>query len=199
MNALYSLLDHLIFTFAGTLVGIPLGGALGYVLSRLLRRIYLASDRALTLAVLVPWRTVLAAVLLPFAAPSIALRTLGIGAGTGIFSVAIAALGLAAAWTSGILLQRTFPRSQRVGLVAAARTITVISAALLVGFSAYGGGGLGFILWTRIALFDFDGAFTIFILILATILVFDLSVGFVQWAVRSREVRSDTEDSLSHT
>lgn len=199
MNTLSSFLDHLFITLVGTVVGLLVGGTLGYALARLLSHLYFASDRVMTLAVLVPWRTVLAPWLVPFAVPIIAVRILGLGAKTGIASVAVSAVGLATAWASGILIQRQFPRSQRVELIAATRTVTVVGAALLIGFGTFGAGGLGFVAWSRIAILDYGGAFTIYILILAAILVFDLSLGVLQYVVISWEARMASEDSSSHT
>lgn len=195
MNEAILPLEHILTTLVGSSIGILLGGAAGFALARLLTRLYRASRRSLSLAVFVPWRTVLLGVLIPFAVPLLTLRTTGIGAKTGMVTVGIAVTGWAIAFTSGLLIRRTFPRSQKVELVSAARTLYAGAAALLLGFGDFGAGGLGFVFLLRIRILDFAGAYSIFLWILFVILLFDVSLGTIQYVLLHRELRVDSEHS----
>ena len=110
-------------------------------------------------------------------------------------TVGIAVTGWAIAFTSGLLIRRTFPRSQKVELVSAARTLYAGAAALLLGFGDFGAGGLGFVFLLRIRILDFAGAYSIFLWILFVILLFDVSLGTIQYVLLHRELRVDSEHS----
>lgn len=195
MNEAILPLEHILITLVGSSIGILLGGAAGFALARLLTRLYRASPRSLSLAVFVPWRTVLLGLLIPFAVPLLAIRTTGIGAKTGMVTVGIAVTGWAIAFTSGLLIRRTVPRSQKIEFVAAARTLYAGAAALLLGFGAFGAGGLGFLFMTRIAVLDFAGAYSIFLWILLVILLFDVALGTIQYVLMHRDQRVESEHS----
>ena len=174
-------LEHILITFVGGSLGLVVGGVAGYALASLLIRSYSASERSMRIGIFVPWRTLVAVLLIPFVISYAILVRFGIGNMTATMTLGIALAGLALASTCGIIVRREFPRSTRVELIAAGRSLFAFGAALLAAVGPNGAWGLGAFMLGRLRLLENDEAFRIFLLIAAAILVFDLGIGVVQY------------------
>jgi len=187
MGTIALFVEHFTVTLIGTAAGVLIGGVTGLGLARLLAHLYMRSDRVLKLAVFLPWRTALMGLLVPFAVPLVTVTTVGLGAKLGIVSVGVAVAGLVIAFTSGILLTRRYPKSQRVELIAAARTVATVAVVLQTAFGAFGAGGLGYRVIQHFRVFEIWEAVGTYSLILVAVLIFDLVVGTLQYVMTARE------------
>lgn len=187
--------EHLLITLIGAVPGVLVGMLAGMLIARILTRFYSGSRQRMNLAILLPWRTILFGLMVQLIVPVLLVLAVGIGIRNGFLSIGIASAGVTAAASTGILIRKRFGRSELVELIASARSVTAGTSALLVVYGLVGSGGLGFATMTRFRTFQFDEAARAYLLILATILTFDLIGGGLQFLAGVREVRGSNTDS----
>lgn len=186
--------EHAMISLVGLLVGVIVGIPLGYGISRLVKRFYSSNDRFRELSLFLPWRTMLAASLLIFLFPVIVVIKFGLGLISGIVSVGVVVFLLTIVITVDALLLHQRVGDEKVRIVSALRTLSVLSIVLTTHFGIFGGGGLGFIAFQSIRLLKYNVAITSLFWMVFLALVLDLVFGLVQLSLIRRTRHSDISE-----
>ncbi len=184
------LFDHLLITVIGAGSGMLIGGVLGYLLGRILVNLYTASERWREFALLFPWRTLAFGLIAPNIIPLIVTTRVGLGNGSAMVSLGIAITILALAFTPQILIRQSFPLSQQVEFIAMVRTIFTGSGMLLAASVGMGSGNLGEIITQLIRLMEYRMAANAYLLLLLSMLIFDMAIGVIQYFSTQRVISS---------
>lgn len=180
--------DHLLITVIGAGSGMLIGGILGYLLGRIYVNLYGASERWRKFALLFPWRTLAFGLIAPNIIPLIVTIRIGLGNESAMVSLGIAVTILALAFTPQILIRRSFPLSQQVEFIAMVRTILTGSGMLLAAFAGIGSGNLGEIISQLIRVMEYRMAVNAYLLLLISMLIFDLAIGVIQYIYTQRVI-----------
>lgn len=135
--------DHLWISLLLLLIGSVLGGGLGYLLAFLLQRTFVNHPKMQRAAVLVPWRTGLAAGLLALLVSPVVVINIGLGNTAGILILGIVGTTLAIPYTCSVFLGQRQSSSIYVELTAGTRSLAVFLAVCAVIVYWVGGGGAG--------------------------------------------------------
>lgn len=139
-------LEHAWISLAGWLLGLATGAGLGYGGARLLRSLRHARPKAYRWLTLLPWRTVVVALVSPIyitTTVSVFLRLFSFGFETAILGVATAILLLALPLSITLFLESWHPSPIPLRLVAATRTLATVSVAFAAGLGNAAMRGLG--------------------------------------------------------
>jgi hypothetical protein len=191
-------LEHTALALAYAAAGILLGGLFGLGIGRAVRAACIRLPRAIGLLPLAPWRTLEVALLtLAVAAPLHLFRLrLPFTDPTG-FEAVLVSLILAATATAGVILDRSFPTSMGLRVLAGARSIAVASPAITAGLAWFWGwSDLGILLQQSIMLLRMQLARDLWLAMLGCVLLIDMGFGVLQtWLAAQKAVRAERPDS----
>jgi len=170
--------QHLLISLVSWLIGMAIGGSIGYTWAIAARRVFTTSPRLRKPLTLLPWRTVV--LTLPFVSPFIPMWT-GLGTSAGILIGGLILSVLAAPLTATLLIERwLLPLPLPVCLLAWARTLAVASPLVATTAGMVGGGGAGYLIMQGMNLLDwgrfFAGVWSVVLIALA----FDILIGALQ-------------------
>jgi len=176
-----AIVEHLLITCVSWLAGIGVGTGLGVLFARGCRALFSQRPEWRRLLVLLPWRTLVIALLMIAWSPFV-VAAMGIGAMAGGTMVGVSVFLLALAFTAGTLVKHWHPSPLRVRLIAGARTLAVASALLAVGAGFIGGGGVGHFILDGVRLMQYDLMWKGVLIVLTLALGLDLLLGVAQVA-----------------
>ena len=130
--------EHFLITCVPWLIGIILGGGLGVLFARVIHTFFSARPELHRPSVLLPWRTLVMALLMVACSPFIVVL-MGLGAMTGGVMVGVSVFLLALAFTTATLVEHWHPSPLGVRLIAGARTLAIASTLIAVGTGFTGG------------------------------------------------------------
>jgi hypothetical protein len=166
--------DHLLISLLGWILGITIGGSLGYGGALITRHILTASRKPWKPIILLPWRTIVMA--LPLLSPFVPVW-IGLGTIAGIFMDGLFVFVLAFLFTITTVLNYWFSPSLNTRILAGTRSLAVASPVMAVSAYWIGGGGLGGLIW-QIVQQRFDYQALLAVLLLA--FLFDIAIGLIQ-------------------
>jgi hypothetical protein len=170
---------HLLITTISWLIGIAIGGGLGLLCGLAIRAAFSVVPTLRLIFVLLPWRTLVLALLMVVLSP-FPITLLGIGplAGGIMVAASIALLAMVSAATT--LVEYWVPSPLSVRLIAGARTLAVASGLIATGVGLFGGGGLGAPVLEAARLLNYGEALKGLVVIGTLALALDLALGLVQ-------------------
>jgi hypothetical protein len=179
-------IDHVLTSLLGCLIGLVSGGAIGYGLASLSHKVFPSSRKPTFLSTLFPWRTLIAGALLPNIVPLPASLYFGFRPEAGTASVAWIIFLISLVLT--ISAVRSSPASTSVILqnIPWVRSLAVLAVILTTNFGAWGLGGLGWAMRGYIQHLDYQAAIMVGLWIIGITLTFDLIVGCLEYIVRTR-------------
>jgi len=143
MTNISLVVDHLWISLLPFVVGSILGGCAGYLLAKVLQGVYVKYPAWERVAVLLPWRTVLAAGILTLLVSPVVVMNIGLGNKAGILILGIVATASAIPYTCSIYLRQRRRNSIYSELTAGARSLAVLLVWCAVFVYWVGGGGAG--------------------------------------------------------
>lgn len=179
--------EHLLLSLASWLAGWILGVAVGYGIASLVKKLVISSAGLRDPLLLIPWRTIIMALLLIVYSPLIPVWV-GLGSRAAFLMVGGILFLLASVVVTGILLERDYPTPIAVRLVATARTLATSSVIITIFASIFGAGsGIGQLLIQHLNLLDSSFLFSTWLLVVAMTLLVDLLLGIPQLLLFSRQ------------
>lgn len=172
--------EHFLISIVPWLVGVAVGGGLGYVCALAARSLFSTRPGLHRVAMLLPWRTVavtLSSVALLSPATTIIV---GFGRVAGMVSVGFFVFVFALLFTVRSLLERWHSSSLAVRLIGGARTLATVSVAVAVLGVFSGSGGAGALIFEGLARLDKAQVFEGFSVIVSITLVIDVLLGALQ-------------------
>lgn len=183
------LIEHILVSVAGSLLGIALGWGAGYASFAAWRKINPNLQKVHPLTVLIPWRTVVLGLLLVNYIPIFPIIRVGLGIKTGILSVAYIAF-----WLTLIFVFQLEQNNQKhLRILSWTRTFSVFSVLLTAHYGAWGGGGLGFAAREQLVLFNYTSAWIYFAWMVGIALAVDLVIATGQFFVVQRATQKERE------
>ena len=176
----------------GWLIGIIAGGGLGYLCALTLRSVSTAFPQLRKPAVLIPWRTVIMALLLFISLPVLVIMQFGLGAKSGTISVGLTVFLLALVYAISVLLEYWHANRLLSRLVSGARTLATASPVFTALFGFFGGGGAGSIAIQSLRLFDFKTAVRAYFSVILLILFADILLGLLHYSLQASPKLSPT-------
>jgi hypothetical protein len=170
---------HLLITCIPWLVGLAVGGGLGWLCGLAVRAVITNGAGLRRTATLLPWRTLVMGLLMGIWSPFIA-TLLWLGPVTGGLVVACSVSVLVTVFTATTIVETWVPSPLASRLIAGARSMAVASGLLAVGAGLLGGGGLGPIMLEAARLSQYDVIWKGVLVVLALALVLDLTLGLAQ-------------------
>jgi hypothetical protein len=170
---------HLLITTIPWLIGMAAGGGLGLLCGFVIRAAFSAVPALRLIFVLLPWRTMVLALLMVVLSP-FPITLLGIGPLAGGIMVAASIALLAMAFAATTLVEYWVPSPLSVRLIAGARTLAVASGLIAVGVGLFGGGGLGSLILEAVRLQEYGNVLKGLVLIGTLALALDLALALVQ-------------------
>ena len=172
--------EHLLISLVPWLVGVAIGGTLGYVCACMGRRLFSAFPPLRRLSMLLPWRTV--AVTLPLLSPLVVVLV-AMGALAGVMMVGLFVFLFALPFTVVALLEQWYPSSLVVRLIARARTLATASVAVAaIGPPWVGSGSAGVLIFQGMRLLDYAQMLRGFYIVVLLALMIDVLLGALQLA-----------------
>ena len=169
--------QHLLISLVPWLIGMAIGGSIGYAWAMVARRVFTTSPSLIKPLTLLPWRTL--AMALPFVSPFIPMWT-GLGTSAGILIGGLILSVLAAPLTAVLLIERWYSQPLRVHLIVGARTLAVASPIIATAAGMVGGGGAGYLIMQGMNLLDRSQIFTGVWSVVLMALAFDILIGIVE-------------------
>jgi hypothetical protein len=166
--------NHLLISFVAWILGMGLGGGLGYGFALIARRILNASSGSRQPIILLPWRTIV--ISLPLLSPFLPVL-IGLGTIAGIVMIGLFVFVLALMLTITTMLNYWYSPPLKTRLLGRARSLAVASPVMAVSAYWIGGGGLGGLIW-QVAQLRFDYSALLAVVLLA--LLFDIVMGVIQ-------------------
>lgn len=173
------LTEHLLISLVPWLVGVVIGGGLGYACALAARSLFSRFPALRRGSTLLPWRTV--AVTLPLLSPLVVIAV-GLGPTAGAIIVGLFVFVFALPFTVVTLLEQWYLASLVVRLIARARTLATASVAVAaIGPPMAGGGGAGVLIFQQgMRLLDYPQMLRGFSVVVIVALVADLVLGALQ-------------------
>jgi hypothetical protein len=181
--------EYALISSISWLVGVALGGGLGYGCALVARRILTSSTSSRRYITLLPWRTIVIA--LPVFSPNIPVAV-GLGAFAGIGIAGLVVFVLAFVFTISTLLDDWFSPSLVCRLMTGARSLSVATPIIAVGASFLGGGGLGALIWQAGLHPNYPALWMVVLLAL----VFDVMLGLVQMVLSTTIINAESDSLL---
>ena len=172
---------HLLITCVPWLIGLAVGGSLGWLCGLAVRAMITRGAALRRTATLLPWRTLVMGLLMGIWSPFMA-TLLWLGPVTGGVVVACSVSVLVAICTATTLVEYWVPSPLASRLVGGARTMAVATGLLAVGVGLLGGGGLGAIMLEAARLSQYGVMWQGVLVVLALAMVLDLTLGLAQMA-----------------
>ena len=171
--------EHLLISLVPWLVGVAVGGSLGYICARGIRGLFSALPGLRRPSTLLPWRTVV--MTLPLLFPLIPALT-GLGVVAGATMVGFFVFVFALPFIAGTVLGRWYPSTPNVRLVGGIRTLAVASVivATLTPVVA-GSGGAGVLIREGYQSLDYARMLRGLAVVIVLSLIGDLLLGALQF------------------
>jgi ABC-type proline/glycine betaine transport system permease subunit len=172
--------EHLLISIVPWLIGVAVGGGLGYVCALVARGLFSTRPGLRRVALLLPWRSVavtLASVAL--LSPAIAILV-GIGRVAGMISVGLFVFVFALPFTVNNLLEHWHSSPLAVRLISGARTLATASVAVAVLGAFSGSGGAGVLIFGGITHLDKTQTLKGFSIVALISLIIDVLLGALQ-------------------
>jgi hypothetical protein len=178
-------LEHAWISLFGWLAGVVAGGGLGYLCALALRSVFTAFPKLRKPAVLIPWRTVIMALLLFVSLPVLVIMQFGLGAKSGTISVGLSVFLLALVYTTSVLLEHW--RADRIlyRLISGSRTLATASPVFVSLFGFFVECGVGSVAIQSLRLFDIETAVRAYFSVILLILIADILLGLVHYLVQA--------------
>jgi hypothetical protein len=176
------IIEHLIISISGFVLGCSLGGFLIVALKRLIGKWNLDMPRSI---ILIPWRSIVLGFLLFIHVPYYGLVKIGIGPELGIISIAIYYFFFALILFAEFL-KEIDSEDLKIRIVRLTRTLAVFSILLTYNYGPFGGGGLGFLTVQSIRVFEYRTALISWIWMIVLGLLLDLIIGTFQLFLQTR-------------
>lgn len=173
--------EHLLISIVPWLIGVAVGGGLGYVCALAARSLFSARPGLRRVAMLLPWRTVAVTLaLVVLLSPAIA-TLVGLGRGAGMISVGLFVFVFALPFTVGSLLEPWHPSALVVRLISGSRTLATASVAVAVVTDlSSGSGGVGSLIFGGITRLDKSQTLKGFFMVAFMALIIDVLLGVLQ-------------------
>jgi hypothetical protein len=184
--------EHALISMFGWFSGIIAGGGLGYLCALMVHSISTAFPKLRKPAVLLPWRTVIMALLLFISLPVIVIMQFGLGAKSGTISVGMTVFLLALVYATSILLEHWHANRILSRLISGARTLATASPIFTALFGFFGGGGAGSAAIQSLRLFDFETTARAYLSVILLILFADILLGLVHYFIQNSPRLSPT-------
>jgi hypothetical protein len=171
--------EHLMISLLPWMVGVLLGGSLGYICARGIRSLFSTLPGLHRPSTLLPWRTVM--MTLPLLSPLIPVLT-GLGVIAGATAVGSLVFIFALPFIAGTVLECWCPSTPDVRLVSGIRTLAV--ASVIVATLAplvTGSGGAGVLIYEGYQSLDYARMYRGLALVILLSLVVDLLLGALQY------------------
>jgi ABC-type proline/glycine betaine transport system permease subunit len=171
--------EHLLISLVPWLVGVVVGGSLGYICARGIRGLFSALPGLRRPSTLLPWRTVV--MTLPLLFPLIP-ALVGLGVVAGATMVGFFVFVFALPFIAGIVLEHWYPSTPNVRLVGGIRTLAV--ASVIVATLApvvTGSGGAGVLIREGYQSVDYARMLRGLALVIVLSLIGDLLLGALQF------------------
>jgi hypothetical protein len=191
-------LEHVVISLVPSLVGIVVGGSLGALCAFSSHLLFTWKPWLLKPAAILPWRTVIAGLLLVIWSPFMVIR-FGSGpiAGALIVGLVIALLSVDGALI--VLFESWHPSPMPAVLVAGIRALLIIGIVVAVGVGYLGGGGIGSFIMAQEGIARQEAARTGWKILIALIFALDELFGLIQFVVcnvfESRKVSDEVRKS----
>jgi ABC-type proline/glycine betaine transport system permease subunit len=169
--------QHLLISLVSWLLGMIIGGSLGYAWAIAARRIFTVSPALKKPLTLFPWRTI--AVALPLSSSFIPLWT-GLGTSAGIMVGGLILSVFAASITATRLIEHWYPQPLLLRLIAGVRTLATASPLVATAAELVGGGGAAYLILEGINLLNPNQYFTGIWIVVLLALALDMLIGVVQ-------------------
>jgi hypothetical protein len=170
---------HLLITCIPWLIGIVVGGGLGVLSGLGIRAVFSTRPALRRASVLLPWRTVVAGLLMGVWSPFIA-SFLGLGPITGGVMVAGSVCLLVTTFAATTLLEHWYPSPLASHLLAGTRTLAVASGLIAAGVGLLGGGGLGHTILEAARSSQYGVMWKGLLVVLVLALLLDFTLGLAQ-------------------
>jgi hypothetical protein len=161
------------------LIGILVGGSLGALFAYSSHILFTREPRLLQPAAMLPWRTIIAGLLLLVWSP-MTVANFGSGPSAGAFIIGIVMTLLALDGALITLFEHWHPSPPLAVLIAGTRALFIIAIVVAVGVGYFGGGGIGSFIIAQEENVRQDIALMGHGVLLAIIFILDLSLGFLQ-------------------
>jgi ABC-type proline/glycine betaine transport system permease subunit len=177
-------LEHFFVSIIGWSLGATLGIALGYWLYQKYFKNRDDCTNPVFFRSIIPWRTILAMLILMNLFPYLLVSMEGAGIKTGLASVSWIILICSAPVTVQLAQLANSQITAISFLLSLIRSFLVLSPIIGTYYGMWGGGGLGFYLYQSLVLRRFDDALFIFLAITAGILAIDILAGIIEYLAR---------------
>ena len=172
--------EHLLVSLVPWLIGVAVGGGLGYVCALAAHSLFSALPGLRRASMLLPWRTV--AVTLPLLSPLVVVLV-AMGALAGAIIVGLFVFLFALPFTVVALLEQWYPSPLVVRLIARARTLATASVAVAaIGPPWVGSGGAGWLIYEGMRFRDNSQMLRGFSIVVLLALMIDVLLGALQLA-----------------
>lgn len=191
-----SILGHTYITILGSLLGMLLGIGVGLIAVKISQRITQDGKKFYPVGLFIPWRTILVGLLLLNYFPVWMVTQFGLGNDMGILSVAYVVFIATVVVFSQFLQDKPSPLIMQ--LLPWFRTLIVFAVILTTHYGAWGGGGLGDYAYMRIAMMEFDAAWSVLWVLCGIAFLIDEFAALLQWLINARmnrvKLQSETVD-----
>jgi ABC-type proline/glycine betaine transport system permease subunit len=190
--------EHLLISLVPWLVGVVVGGSLGYICARGIRSLFSALPGLRRPSTLLPWRTVV--MTLPLLFPLIP-ALIGLGVVAGATMVGFFVFVFALPFIAGTVLEHWYPSTPNVRLVGGIRTLAVASVivATLTPVVAGSGGAGVFIFREGYQSLDYARMLRGFAMVVLLSLIGDLLLGALQFLLsRTRSNSNRGKAQVTH-
>lgn len=179
--------EHLLISLGGWLLGVTLGGALGALIAYGTRRLFSATPNLRRVSTLIPGRTVLLNLLIVAWTPA-SIMVMGLRPSAGLLNMSLVMALFTLPLMLSLLLERWYPSRFAVRVIAGLRTLATTS---LVATIFWGDShGIGGYMSRSLNDLHVEGLFQGWLVLAILVLILDVSLGIVQLMVSDRlEVR----------
>jgi hypothetical protein len=183
------IVQHIVISILGWLLGIILGLAVAFGLLGLWRQVHRDDNKNHSLSLFIPWRTVIVSLLLLNFFPVVPILFFGIGPVTNAVSVAYTVFFLTIVIVYQVMQGRSEPFLQISSWI---RTLAVLSVIITVHYGMLGGGGLGFAASEQVSVMEPD-VWNFFWVLSGIALLIDEGAAVIELIVYSYVKRTSTQ------
>src|SRR5512138_88609 len=177
------ILQHLLISLGAWLVGTIVGVALGIVIAFRAHALFTMVPHLHRLSVLIPGRTIVLSLLIITWTP-ISVRLVGLGPAADLLNTGFVICLFALSFAVVSLLERWYPSSFAVHVMAGLRTLATVSLTISVFVGNYS--GIGWHMFRSLMNLDYDLLFQEWLVLAGFILLLDVLLGIVQLIVVDR-------------
>jgi ABC-type phosphate/phosphonate transport system permease subunit len=180
-----AIFEHITIAIVGSTIGFVCALPLARLLGRAIRRLgvlYAASQRRL---ILLPWRTAFASAMVIMLIPVFLMLRFGLGTTYGTAAVAGMTLLISLLVITSAYAMSPTSSPMPFATLGLFRTFATLSTVLATQYGFVGAGGIGFRIWTDLALLRYRDVTVAWLVITALALAIDMSIGLVQFLFTS--------------